>query len=78
MIPSTTKRHNWFACFFFRPKKNAYITDLTNDDQKSYAFAPTYGGGSNAFHRHMISVVVFSHSNKLQIMLVDYEVTYMG
>ena len=32
--------------------------DITDDDQKSYAFAPTYGDESTAFHLHMISVVV--------------------
>ena len=75
MIPSTTKRHNWFAyIYLYRPKKNAYITDLTNDDQKSYSFAPTCGDGSTAFHPHIISVVVFYYLNKLQSMLVDYSV----
>ena len=43
----------------YRPNKNAYRTDITNDYQKAYVFAPTYGDGSSAFHRHMISVVVF-------------------
>ena len=50
----------------------------TNDNQKSYAFLPTYGDDFTAFHRHMISVVVFSYSNELQNMLFDYEVTEMG
>ena len=45
--------------FVYRPKKNAYRTDLTNDDQKAYAFVPTHGDGYTSFHRHMISVVVF-------------------
>ena len=63
---------------FYRPKKNASITDLTNDYQKAYEFAPTYGDGSTNFHCHMISVVVFSYSNKLQIMLIDYSVIEMG
>ena len=49
-----------------------------NDDQKAYAFAPTYGYGYTAFHRNMISVVVFSYSNELQIMFVDYSVTDIG
>ena len=49
-----------------------------NDDQNEYTFEPTYGYGSTAFHRHMISVVVFSYSNKLQNMLVNYTVTEMG
>ena len=46
--------------FVYRPKKNASRTDITNDDQKSYAFAPTYGDVSTAFHHNMISVVLFS------------------
>ena len=45
--------------FVYRPKKNAYITDITDDDQKDYAFDPTYGYVSNAFKHNMISVVVF-------------------
>ena len=64
--------------FVYRPKKNASRTDITDDDQKYYALAPTYGDVSTAFQRHMISVVVFYSSNKLQSMLVDYEVTKMG
>ena len=52
--------------------------DLTNDYQKAYASAPTYGDVYTAFHRHMISVVVFSYSNKLKSMLVDYTVIDMG
>ena len=35
MISSATKIHNWFAyIYFYRPNKNAYITDLTNNDKK--------------------------------------------
>ena len=68
MIPSTTKRPNWVAYNFLIYLKNASITDLTNDDQKSYAFVPTYGYGSTAFHLNIISVVVFSYSNKPQSM----------
>ena len=64
--------------FVYRPKKNAYITNITNDDQKYYAFVPTYGDESTAFQRHVISVVMFFYSNKLQSMLVDYAVTEMG
>ena len=33
---------------------------------------------STSFQRHMISVVVFSSSNKLQSIFVDYAVTDMG
>ena len=64
--------------FVYRPKKNASRTDPTDDDQKDNAFEPTHGDGSTAFHRHMISVIVFSSSNKRQIILVDYTVTEMG
>ena len=39
--------------FIYRPK-NTSRTDITDDDQKPYAFAPTYGDGSTAFHCHMI------------------------
>ena len=78
MIHSKTKRHNWFPYFFYIRKKNASRTDITNVYQKYFAFAPTYGDESTAFHRHMISVVVFSYSNTLQSMLVDYAVTELG
>ena len=45
--------------FVYRPNENAYITDIKNDDKNAYTFAPTYGDESTAYHRHMISVVVF-------------------
>ena len=67
-----------FLVFFYRLKKNSSRTDIMNDDQNSYAFAPTYGYGSTYFHRHMISVVLFFYSNTLQSMLVDYKITEMG
>ena len=46
--------------FVYRPKKNAYRTDIMDNDKKAYALAPTYGDGSTDFHHHMISVVLFS------------------
>ena len=52
--------------------------DLTNDDQEAYSFAPKNVDGSIAFHRHMISVVLFFYSNILQIILVDCVVIEMG
>ena len=52
--------------------------DITNDDKNSFEFVPTYGYRSTAFHRHMISVFVFSYSNTLQITLANCPVTYMG
>ena len=64
--------------YFYKPKENSSRTDLKNDDQNVYVFAPTYGDGSTNFHRHMISVVVYSYSNILQSVLVDYTVTDMG
>ena len=64
--------------FVYIPKKNTSVTDITDDDQKYYEFAPTYGEMSTPFQRHMISVVLFSYSKKLQSMLVDYSVTKRG
>ena len=63
--------------FPYRPKKNAPRTYITNDYEKAYTFAPTYGDESTGYNRHMISVVVFFYSNKLKHMLVDYAVTEM-
>ena len=38
----------------YRTNKNASITDITSDDEKDYAFVPTYGDESTGYHRHMI------------------------
>ena len=46
-----------------------------NDDEQACKFCPLYGGESTGFHRHMISVVVFSYSETLESMLVDYAYT---
>ena len=79
MIHSTTKKTELVCLYiFYRPNKNASRTDQTNDDQKAYAFAPTYGDGSTDFHYHMISVVVISYSNTRQSMLADYVAIEMG
>ena len=51
--------------FVYIHKKNSPGTDITNNDQNTYAFAPTYGDGSTVFHCHMISVVLFFNSNTL-------------
>ena len=64
--------------FVFKLKKKTSITYITNDDQNTYVFAPTYGDGSTDFQRHVISVVAFFYSNTLKSMLVDYLVTEMG
>ena len=72
------KKTQLVCLYFFTYLKNPSITNLTNDDQKYYAFAPTYGDGSTYVQRRMKSVVVFSCSNTLQSMLVDCAVTEMG
>ena len=77
MIHSNKKDKIGFLIFLNKLKKNTSRTDITNDDQKSYAFVPTYGDGSTDFHRQMISVVVFFYSNTPQNILVDYAVTEM-
>ena len=63
---------------FYRPKKNASRTDITNDDEMAYTFAQTCGDESTGYNCHMISVVVFFYPNTLKIMFVDYAVTEMG
>ena len=47
----------------------------TDDDENAYKFGPKYGGESTGFHRHMISVVVFSYSETLKSTLVEYAAT---
>ena len=49
-----------------------------DDDESTYKFGPLYGGESTGFHHHMISGVVFSYSETLNGMLVEYAVTEMG
>ena len=43
-----------------------------NEYENAYKCVPLYGGESTGFHRHMISVVVFSYSETLESMLVEY------
>ena len=40
--------------FVYRHKKNAFRTDLTNNNQKAYVFSSIYGDGSTAFPCHVI------------------------
>ena len=75
MTPLEKKTQLVCLYFVYKHKKNASRTDIMDDDQKSYAFARTYGDVSTTFQRHIISVVLFSSSNKLQNMFVDYAVT---
>ena len=49
-----------------------------NDYEQTYKICPFYRGESTGFYRHMISVVVFSYSETLESMLVDYAATEMG
>ena len=51
--------------YVYRPNTNASRKKNTNDDEQAYKFCPLYGGESTSFHRHMISVVVFSYSETL-------------
>ena len=52
--------------------------NITNYYQNAYTFVPTYRDEYTAYHRHMISVVVFLYSNTHKRMLIGYAVTYMG
>ena len=64
--------------YVYKPKNNASRTDITKYDEMAYKYGPTYGDESTAFHRHMISVVVFYYSNTLKSMLVYNAATEMG
>ena len=75
--PKNKKKQFVSLYFVYRPKKNASITDITDDDKQDYTFAPTYGYESTGYHRNMISIVVFFYSNTLKSMLVNYAVTEM-
>ena len=76
---SETRKFNWFRYIMFTNLRPTYPEQKNmNDDEQAYKFCPLYGGESNGFHRHMISVVVFSYSETLESMLVDYAVTEMG
>ena len=46
-----------------------------NEDENDYKCSPLYGGESTGFHCHMISVVVFSYSETLESLLVEYAAT---
>ena len=63
--------------FVYKPKTNTPRTIYTDDDENAYKFGPQYGSESTGFHRHMISVVVFSYSETLKSMLVEYAATEM-
>ena len=46
--------------------------------EKAYKLGPKYGGESSGLHRHMISVVVFSYSETLKSMLIEYAAKEIG
>ena len=64
--------------YVYKPKTDTPKTKNTVDDENAYKLGPKYGGESTGFHRHMISVVVFSYSETLKIMLIEYADTKMG
>ena len=48
-----------------------------NEDENAYKYGLLYPGESTGFHHHIISVVVFSYSETLGSMLVEYAATEM-
>ena len=64
--------------YVYKPKTNTSRTKNTNEDEKAYKFGPLYGGESTDFHRRMISLVLFSYSETLESMLVEYAALEMG
>ena len=61
--------------YVYKLKTDTPITKNTEDNEKAYKFGPKYGGESTGFHQHMISVVVFSYSETLKSMLIEYAAT---
>ena len=64
--------------YVYKPKTDTPITKNTEDNENAYKLGPKYGGESTGLHRHMISVVVFSYSETLKSMLIEYAATEMG
>ena len=64
--------------YVYKPKTSTSRTNITTEDKNAFKYVPLYGGEYTGFHRHMISVVVFSYSETLKIMLVEYAATEMG
>ena len=64
--------------YVYKPKTNTSRTKNTNEDENAFTYGTLYGGESTGFHCHMRSVVVFSYSETLGIMLVEYAATEMG
>ena len=64
--------------YVYKPKTDTPRTKNMEDDKNAYKFGPKYGGESTGFNRHMISVVMFSYSETLKNMLIEYAATEMG
>ena len=64
--------------YIYKPKTNTPRTNITNEDENAYKHGPLYGDESTGFHRHMISVIVFSYLETLESMLVEYAATEIG
>ena len=64
--------------YVYKPMTDTPITKNTDNDENAYKFGPKYGGEFTGFHRHMISVVVFSYSETLKSVLIEYAATEMG
>ena len=62
----------------FTNRRHTHPEKKMVDDENVYKLGPKYGGESSGFHRHMISVVVFSCSETLKSMLIEYAATEMG
>ena len=78
MNPETIK-FNQFRYITFKNLRPTHPEQKnTNDDEQAYKFCRLYGGEFTGFHRHMISVVVFSYSETLESMLVYYATKEMG
>ena len=62
----------------YKPKTDTTREKNTEDDENAYKFGPKYVGESTGFHQYMISVVLFSYSENLKSMLVEYAAIEIG
>ena len=53
--------------YVYKPNTDTPRTNNTLDDENGYKLSSKHGGESSGFHRHMISVVVFSYSETLKV-----------
>ena len=64
--------------YVYKPKTSTSRTNITTEDKNAFKYVPLYGNESTGFHHHMIPVVVFSYSETLESMFVEYSATEMG